>query len=142
MNKGLGKTVVGLLVGLPIVVAAGISHAGDALSADALKALLTDKTVYARQMKQNYNFTNYYAQDGSARQVTEAGEKKTGTWRVESDGALCVTWVGDAEANCGAVIDIGGGKYKRMRINTRNIMAAPIHVVTFERIESGNPQGL
>jgi hypothetical protein len=142
MEMALRKCFVSVLVGLPIFVAAAASHAEDTLSAEEVKALVTDKTVHARHMKQNYNFTNFFAQDGAVRQVTEAGEKKTGTWRVESDGALCVSWAGEVDPTCGAVIDIGGGKYKRMRVNPRNIMAGSIHVVTFERIESGNPQGL
>jgi hypothetical protein len=130
------------MLGLLLATQAFSTQAADKLSAEAVKTLLTDKTVFARQEKGRYNFTNYFAADGSAKQLTDTGEKKTGTWHVESDGTLCVTWVGDAESVCGPLIPAGAGQYKRMRVNPRNLMSGTVHIVTYQRFESGNTQGL
>lgn len=131
-----------LLAGLLLTIQAFSLHAGGNLSAEDVKALLTDKTVFAKHEKGGYNFVGYFGPDGVAKQLTDKGEKKTGIWRVESDGTLCVSWVGDADSVCGPLIATSDGKYKRMRTNPRNIMAGSIHLVTFERFESGNSKGL
>lgn len=138
----LYQSVMMSVVALLLASQAFSVQAADTLSAEAVKALLTDKTVVARHEKGRYNFTNYFAADGSAKQLTDTGERKSGTWRVESDGTLCVTWVGDADSVCGPLVASSGGKYKRMRVNPRNLMAGSMHIATFERFENGNTQGL
>ncbi|MDQ1314378.1 MAG: hypothetical protein QG662_487 [Pseudomonadota bacterium] len=128
--------------GALMAILAFSSQAGGNLSAEDVKALLTDKTAFAKHEKERYNYVNYFAPDGSAKQLTDKGEKKTGTWHVESDGALCVSWAGDADSICGPLIASGEGQYKRMRTNPKNLMGGLIHVITFERFENGNSKGL
>lgn len=130
------------LVGLFLAIQPFSSQAGGNLSAEDVKILLTDKTVLAWHEKGRYNFTNYFASDGSAKQLTDKGDKLTGTWHVDSAGTLCVSWVGDATSVCGPLIASGDGKYKRMRTSPGNIMSSLTHIVTFERFESGNSKGL
>ena len=43
---------------------------------------------------------------------------------------------------CGPIISLGDGRFKRMRVTPNRIMKGPKHVITFERIEDGNTQGL
>jgi hypothetical protein len=137
-HRDLLKFVVGLLLASQVFSA----QAGVNLSAEEVKALLSDKTVFAKHEKDRYTFIDYFAPDGSAKQLADTGEKKTGSWRVESDGTFCVSWVGDSDPVCGPLIASGEGQYKRMRINPRNIMGGLIHVVTFQRFENGNSKGL
>ena len=132
------KFVVGLLLASQVFS----SQAGGNLSAEEVKVLLTDKTVFAKHQIDKSSYINYFAPDGSAKQLTDKGEKKNGTWRLESDGTLCVSWVGDADPICGPLVASTEGQYKRMRKNPRNIMAPTIHITTFERFENGNSKGL
>ncbi len=142
MTNRMTLEVLKWLLGPAMAVLALPAQAGGQLSVEEVRALLTDRTVHARHEKDRYNFRNYYAPDGSAKQLTDQGEKKSGTWRLDSDGTLCVQWEGAAEATCGPLIALGDGRYKRMRTNPKNIMGGLTHIVTFERFENGNPGGL
>lgn len=115
------------------------ARAGGDLSQDEVKTLLSGNTVSATHHAKGYSFTMYLSPDGVARQVTSQGDKDEGAWLVRSDGDLCVNF---RDEICGPLIPLGDGRYKRMRHNPKNIMAGDIHIVTFEKVEPGNPGGL
>jgi hypothetical protein len=129
-----------LLIGL--AMHAGLVQASSDLSAEAVNTLLKDKTVFAWHERGRFNFTNFFAADGTVKQVNEKGEKLSGSWSVDSSGTLCVTWTDSSDSNCGKLQANGDGTYKRMRSNPRNLIGGAIHFVTFKRFENGNSQGL
>ena len=144
MHMRTSFPISGLKFGLALLLA-GLAHsslASGQLSQDEVKALVTDKTVFAWHERGKYKYTNYFAPDGSVKQQTEKGKKNSGTWKVESDGGLCVAWTGAIDTVCGPLVTVGNGTYKRMRSNPRNLMGGLIHFTTFERFENGNSQGL
>lgn len=121
------------------VALAQSAHGADKLKQDETKALLSGNTVSATHHAKGYSFTMFMAPDGTARQVTSKGDKAEGTWLVRSDGDLCVNFRDEV---CGPLIPLGDGRYKRMSHNPRNMLAADVHIVTFEKVEPGNPGGL
>jgi len=142
MNHTLSRVslVTALLFGF--ATQTGLAQASGDLSAEAVNTLLKDKTVFAWHEKGRFNFTSYFAADGSVKQANEKGENLSGSWRVDGDGTLCVTWAGRGDPNCGKLQANGDGTYKRMLVNSRNLMGGAIHFATFKRFESGNSQGL
>ena len=142
MNHTLSRVslVPALLLGLAMQT--GLAQASGDLSAEAVNTLLKDKTVFAWHERGRFNYTNFFAADGSVKQANEKGENLSGSWRVDGDGTLCVTWAGRSDPNCGKLQANGDGTYKRMLVNSRNLMGGAIHFATFKRFENGNPQGL
>jgi hypothetical protein len=135
--KGLATLAFGLVFG-PLL--AQPAHAGGPLSQDEVKALLSGNTVSGKHEKGRYSFQSYFAPDGVLRQVRDNGEKLQGSWMVRSDGDLCANF-GEGDV-CGPILPLGGGQYKRMQLNPRNVMAGDIHLATILKVEPGNPGGL
>jgi hypothetical protein len=102
----------------------------DALNASQLKAMYSGKTFEATSQVNNVSFTNYFSPDGRVAQVSEKGDKKSGSWRVDESGKHCVHWDGDKEF-CHTVVPQGDGTYKRY--------AGDKHVVTIHKVTDGNP---
>lgn len=47
----------------------------------------------------------------SGSKVTHRGVRETGTWEVNANGQLCVTWQGKNQPNCQYLVPTAGGGY-------------------------------
>jgi len=108
-------------------------QAADALDASQLKSLYSGKTFEATSMVTGGSFTTYFSPDGRVAQVTQKGDMKKGTWRVDPSGTHCVTFEGEKEF-CHKVVPQGDGTYKRY--------AGDKPVVTISKVVDGNPRHL
>lgn len=121
------------LVAVLILLLGGTANAADALNTSQLKSLFAGKTLEATNVVTGVSFTNYFTADGRVAQVTNKGERKKGTWRVDPSGMHCVTWEG-AKEFCHKVVPQADGTYKRY--------AGEKHVVTISKVVAGNPHNL
>jgi hypothetical protein len=127
MNKKITPRIA-----LAAVIASGLvslnAAAADQLNAAQLKDMFSDKTVSA-VTADNKPQTTYFSADGKIVQKTPTGEKKQGTWTVDSKGQQCITWSGSAEV-CSTVVARGDGTYQRM--------VGDKAVVTIQKMRQGN----
>lgn len=108
------------------------------LDADAVRQLISGKTVEAVHAKRGYPITTYYLPDGTFRQDSD-GKGQSGTWYVDDQGQLCKTragWGGECR-----VIAREGDVWKAYKI-PNDIMKGRQHKRTFKKILEGNPHNL
>jgi hypothetical protein len=111
----------------------GALLAAEPMSADAVKHLLTNNTMYCKNIQKDSEFINYYRDDGTVTKLTSSGEKMQGKWRVSDDGRHCQDWGNVDGECCHPVIDLGNGNYQKTEEN-----AAKSEFTVTE----GNPEGL
>lgn len=88
--------------------------AGEPLSGDQIKNIVSGNTVALYSQARNLNYTIHYAVDGSAASRNESnGRVVKGTWRITDSGEWCNQWTG-SEERCGQIIDNGDGTYNRL----------------------------
>ena len=89
------------------------ANAADALSADAIKALIVGNTVNGEHLKKDFKFTAYFKADGTAIRNWK-GEVQNGTYFFkESDKQHCVNFGGGDK--CATIVPNGDGSYKRLK---------------------------
>lgn len=115
-----------LVVGATLALSAmaGSMAADRALNADEVKKLISGNTVRVTQVNNGKQWSIFFASDGKG---YEAKDQARGTWEVKENGEHCASW---ATLKCAKVVDIGGGKYARIKPNGE-------HAVTWT-IEAGN----
>ena len=92
------------------------AQAADALSNDAIKALITGKTVNAEHAKKGFSFKIYFAADGSVTRDWK-GDMQEGKWFFK-DGLHCIN-VGSGD-KCASIVPNGDGTYKRLKGGKKN----------------------
>ena len=100
------KTITFAFAGL--VLFSTWAHAGETLSADAVKKLISGKTAHALSPTGNTPKV-YFAPDGKLYRYIDS-KLSEGTWRVEDDGTHCVSIAG----GCAKVVSNGDGTYDRI----------------------------
>ena len=106
-----------LLVAFALMFTASFqAQAADALSNDAIKALITGKTVNAEHAKKGFSFKVYFAADGSATRDWK-GDMQEGKWFFK-DGLHCIN-VGSGD-KCASIVPNGDGTYKRLKGGKKN----------------------
>lgn len=82
------------------------------MSADAIKSLLTNKTITCKNLQKNHESSVYFRDDGTATRLSHEGEKIPGNWHVTDNGQHCVDW-GEHE-RCNSVVDLRNGTYQKI----------------------------
>ena len=85
------------------------AHAGETLSADAVKKLLSGKTAHTLGAN-GATHKNHFGLDGKLNRSTD-GKLSEGTWYVEDDGTHCVKGV---PGDCAKIVNNGDGSYDRV----------------------------
>jgi len=80
------------------------------LSAAEVTTLFSGKTVESRLDENGRISQTYYNPDGKIRQLRK-GQLRTGTWRVNKDGRICLQFAGNNE-KCRAIIKEGSVYHK------------------------------
>jgi len=93
---------------------ASLAHAGERLDADAVKALITDKSLTFTRASDGGINRNYFSPDGKIYRLSE-GTFSEGTWNVTEDGKHCVEGV---HGGCAFIESNGDGTYGR--VHTKN----------------------
>lgn len=101
------------------------------LSAAAIRDLLTDNTMYCRNLKKDESFVSYYRADGTVTKRAADGSRSEGTWRVTGDGLHCLDW-GEHE-RCNPVVELGEGRYRKTEDDEPHAEFS---------VQPGNPEGL
>lgn len=97
-----------------LVFMAGASfqaNAGNVLSADEIKTLITGKTVHAKHEKKGFTFSVYFAEDGSAIRKWKNDKLQNGKYSFK-DNMHCINVGGGNK--CATIEDNGDGSYKRL----------------------------
>lgn len=88
---------------ITMVSTAGIASTINSLNKEDLNSILSDKTISTapvitmdNQLTPN-TFTGYFGKDGKvngklANQPANGPQSDNGTWKIEANGALCVSW--------------------------------------------------
>ncbi len=106
-----------LLVAFVLMFTASFqAQAADALSNDALKTLITGKTVNAEHAKKGFNFKIYFAADGSAIREWK-GDMQEGKWFFKGNLHCINVGAGD---KCASIVPNGDGTYKRLKGGDEN----------------------
>lgn len=87
------------------------ANAADALSNNAVKTLITGKTIKAEHLKKGFNFSVYFAKDGSVIREWQ-GDMQVGTSFFK--GNLHCINVGNGD-KCATIVPNGDGTYKRLK---------------------------
>lgn len=116
-----------IIVALLLTVGLGFqAQAGDAMTADQIKALTVGKTVHAELLKNGMKFKVYFGEDGSAER-TWKGDIQKGSYSFKGN-MHCIN-VGDGD-KCGTIVDNGDGTYKRMKNGKK-------HAITWLKFTDG-----
>lgn len=95
------------------LIFSGALFSAEPMSADAVKSLLTNNTMYCRNIQKDSESINYYRDDGTVTKLTSKGEIIQGNWRVADDGWHCQDWGNDDGECCHPVFDEGYGIYQK-----------------------------
>jgi hypothetical protein len=115
---------------ITLVLMAGASfqaNAGNPLSAEEIKTLITGKTVHAKHEKKGFTFSVYFAEDGSAIRKWKNDELQNGKYTFK-DNMHCIN-VGDGD-KCATIEDNGDGSYKRLKNGKK-------HMITWTKVVDG-----
>jgi hypothetical protein len=108
------------------------ASAGETLTGDQIRALITDKTIQAEHLGKGFTFEVYFDPDGKTATRTHKGAKVTTAYSIDGD-EHCLLWNG---ANrCATIMDNGDGTYSRINTSGRYRGKA---VVKWIRFEDGN----
>ncbi len=89
----------------------GALSSAEPMPADAVKSLLTNNTMYCKNIQKDAEYINYFRDDGTVTKLTSKGEKIQGKWRVADDGQHCQDWGKDDGECCNPIFDEGNGTY-------------------------------
>jgi len=103
---------------------AGSMAAERVLNADEVKKLISGNTVRVTLVSKGKQWSIFFAPDGKGYEIKD---QVHGTWEVKDSGEHCASW---AKLKCAKIVDIGGGKYARIKPDGE-------HAVTWT-IEAGN----
>ena len=107
--------------------------AGDFMSAEEVKTLLSGKTTTGKGLKKGFTVITYFGADGKM-DGTKDGERRAGTWTVRDDGQQCVEF-DDGNGNCRFIKDNGDGTYAKVKVKGNG---KKIPLVLWESIVDGN----
>jgi Zn/Cd-binding protein ZinT len=107
--------------------------AGDFMSADEVKALISGKTTYGKGLKKDFTVVTYFAADGTM-DGTKDGNRRKGKWSVKGNGKQCVEF-DDGKNNCRYIKDNGDGTYSKVKVKGSG---KEIPTVLWESIKDGN----
>ncbi len=105
------------------------AFAGETLTPDQIKALIVGNTVHAKHLKKGFNFSVYFAEDGSVIRKWKKGRLQDGTFFFKN-GLHCIN-VGKGD-KCASLVDNSDGTYKRLKKGKANK-----HFITWVRIVEG-----
>lgn len=126
-----------LIVGLLLLIGTSIAAADD-LDGEAVRQLVSGKTVEAVHVPRGYPITTYYLPDGTFKQDRDGG-RESGTWHVDGQGKLCTMrtgWGGECR-----IITREGDVWKAYKI-PKKVWKGRQHKRTFNKILEGNPHNL
>ena len=92
----------------------GSIHAAEPMSADAIRNLLTNNTMYCKNIYKDKEFINFYREDGTVTKLLPDGEQWEGMWRVTEDGQHCQDWGTEEGECCFPIVDNGTGIYHKI----------------------------
>lgn len=104
------------------------------LDAEAVRELVSNRTITARNLETGTVSTTYYSPDGRATQ-TRKGDVRRGAWSVRSDGRMCMEMASN-KASCRVLRRDAQGVVRKYRPDN---LLSPI--IAYERIERGNRLG-
>ncbi|MDH5445091.1 MAG: hypothetical protein OEY52_06000 [Gammaproteobacteria bacterium] len=88
------------------------AHAGDFVTGDKLASLVINKTVRAKHLKKDFEFSIYFDKDGkTAFRKKRNGEIVKTTYRFDGN-KHCLFWKG--KDRCASIKDNGDGTYSRI----------------------------
>lgn len=117
-----------IIIALMLMVGTSFqANAGNTLSADEIKALITGKTVHAKHEKKGFTFSVYFAEDGGAIRKWKDGELQNGKYLFK-DNMHCIN-VGGGD-KCATIEDNGDGSYKRLKNGKK-------HFITWQEVVDG-----
>lgn len=96
-----------------LLLASGVAHAANNLSAAQIKSLMVDKTIVGFNEVKSVDYTVYFNPDGQIVLATAKG-KRTGSWRIAEDGHFCSLFPNEQEV-CTFVTPHGEGSYQRIK---------------------------
>lgn len=118
-----------LLLFFPLVTSAGEQR----LTADEVRALISDSTVECYHHKKDFSYIVYFDPGGSVRGISTDGRERRATWDVTEDGYHCVHWSDKAGPICHGIFPNGDGTYKRKKRDKTT------HGITMKSVVRGNP---
>lgn len=132
MHKLIHRSIY--LVTVTVFLAIHPAQAGQALNAEQVHDLFSNKTVKYHHERLNFDFTVYHAPDGSLRGTRE-GEPMSSTmqWSVNPQGELCITY--KQRTGCHPIIR-ENGQYRKIGIMQNGQTRV---LVTYREFIDGNP---
>ena len=112
MNHTYRRNFYSCIAAVMTMSLAAPGFAGQTLTGDQVKALITDKTVTVERVKDGATWKVYFAADGTSSSAGDvSGDSK---WYVDGDGRHCNEGV---KLKCAPVVDNGDGTYARLKPN-------------------------
>ena len=92
----------------------GVLYPAEPMSAEALKDLLTNNTMYCKNKQKNKEFVNFYREDRTVTKRLPDGTIWEGLWRITEDGKHCQDWGAEDGECCFPIVDTGNGHYQKI----------------------------
>ena len=115
------KTIMVTFAGL---VMASLAYAGEELSGDAVKQLISGNTAHT--YLNGIEFKNHFAADGKLYRQMD-GAITEGTWEVKNNGLHCVG--GGVQNSCAKIVKNDDGTYDRLNPRTGQAGARWLKIV-------------
>ena len=95
------------------------SSAEDFMDADAIKALVTGKTIHALHLKKDFEFKVFFDPDGETAYRSQGGEVTETTYKFVGN-KHCIYW--KEKDRCANILDNGDGTYTRVNKKGKKIV--------------------
>lgn len=119
--------IISSVVSLLCLLLFGQAHADDYVSGDKLSSLVIGKTIRAKHLKKDFEFTVYFDTDGKTAYRKQGGDITQTTYKFDGN-KHCIHWKG--KDRCAQILDNGDGTYTRVNKKGKQI-------VKWTKIESG-----
>ena len=112
------KQKISIVISALLIMLSFQSTASEALSADAIKALIVGKTVQAENIRKGFKFKVYFTADGKVTREWK-GDMQEGTYSFDGNKHCINVGGGD---KCGTIVANGDGTYKRLKNGRKHVI--------------------
>lgn len=113
----------------------GLSFAAEQLDKATLETLIKGNSVEGKKIRWKTTYKMHFDPSGKFSRIDSLNNEERGAWRIESDGALCMTGLRREKERCRTVKQRSDGGYDVYNVRGQVIW-------TMDKVSPGNPFSL
>lgn len=107
------------------------------LNQEQTKQLFIGNTVFAYNVRKEFDIITYFSPDGTAHQKRD-GDRRKGAWEIDKKGWLCIEWDYGKGSGCKPIVK-DGERYKKYRVKSDGNR---VYILKYDRFIKGNSENL